>query len=313
MGLSRIAEAMASAPPRSPPVFSTRTPPVTLTYTSWSCNASPALLLSTAHSMLTLPVSTPLATRRGLASGLGATRLSISTSIGRVPSRRQTVTTPGGTSSSLFERKNAEGSSTSTIPRPVISKTPTSLVDPKRFLRARKTLKLWNRSPSNWSTVSTMCSSTRGPAMDPSFVTCPTRTTAMPSLLASRISLAAHSRTCPTPPRAPESRDDSTPQNPVQLPHPGVHPAPALDDGHLAEDHSPTRDPGLLPRRPLRESDDLLALAHLLHKGAPLPTIRAPPEPLGRLMAAVRTDVKRFRSHDPIVLDRRKSTANNGD
>ena len=45
--------------------------------------------------MLTRPVSTPLAIRRGLASGLGATRLSISTSIGRVPSRRQTVTTPG--------------------------------------------------------------------------------------------------------------------------------------------------------------------------------------------------------------------------
>jgi hypothetical protein len=30
------------------------------------------------------------------------------------------------------------------------------------------------------------------------------------------------------------------------------------------------------------------------------------------LMTAVRTDVKCFRSHDPIVLDRRKSTANKG-
>src|ERR671911_452739 len=104
--------------------------------------------------------------------------------------------------------------------------------------------------------------------------------------------------------------DDPTAQNPVQLPYPSVHPAPALDDGNLAEDHSPTRDPGLLPGRPLGETDDLLALAHLLHEGAPPPAIRAPPEPLGRLMAAVRTDVKRFRSHDPIVLDRRKSTAN---
>src|SRR5215212_3562451 len=103
------------------------------------------------------------------------------------------------------------------------------------------------------------------------------------------------------------ARDDPTAQDPVQLPHSGVHPAPALDDGHLAQGQRPPRDPGLLPRRPLREADDLLALAHLLYEGTPLPTIRATPEPLGRLMPAVRTNVKCLRSHTPIVLDRRKS------
>src|SRR5919112_4451606 len=104
--------------------------------------------------------------------------------------------------------------------------------------------------------------------------------------------------------------DDPTAQDPVQLPHPGVHPAPALDDGHLAQGQRPPRDPCLLPRRPLREADHLLALAHLLHEGAPLPTIRATPEPLGLGVPAVGAGVKRFRSHTPIVLDRRKSTAN---
>src|SRR5918995_3005925 len=106
--------------------------------------------------------------------------------------------------------------------------------------------------------------------------------------------------------------DDPTAQNPVQLPYPSVHPAPALDDGNLAEDHSPTRDPGLLPRRPLGETDDLLALAHLLHEGTPLPAIRAPPEPLRFGVPAIGTNIKSLRSHDRIVLDRRKSTVNKG-
>src|SRR5215212_11679387 len=103
--------------------------------------------------------------------------------------------------------------------------------------------------------------------------------------------------------------DDPTAEDPVQLPHPCVHPAPAIDDGHLAQGQRPPCDPALLPRRPLREADDLLALAHLLDEGAPLPAIRAKPEPLGLLVPAVRTNVKTLCSHDWIVLDRRKSTA----
>ena len=56
-----------------------------------------------------------------------------------------------------------------------ISKTPTSFVEPKRFLSARSVRYVRSRSPSNCSTQSTRCSSTRGPASEPSFVTCPTR------------------------------------------------------------------------------------------------------------------------------------------
>ena len=59
--------------------------------------------------------------------------------------------------------------------------------------------------PSNCSTQSTMCSSTRGPASDPSLVTWPTRITAVPCSLATRSSRAATSRTWPTVPGAPPS------------------------------------------------------------------------------------------------------------
>src|SRR5215211_1957273 len=106
------------------------------------------------------------------------------------------------------------------------------------------------------------------------------------------------------------ARYDPTPENPVELPDPGVHPAPALDDGYLAKGQRPTSDPALLPRRPLRKTDDLLALAHLLDEGAPLPAIRATPEPFGLGVPAVGASIVSLGSHTPIVLDRRKSTAN---
>ena len=99
--------------------------------------------------------------------------------------------------------KRAEGSATSTSPPARISNTPTSLVAPKRFFSARRVRKLRSRSPSNSSTQSTRCSSVRGPATVPSFVTCPTRTTAVPSHLATPMIAAAASRTWPTDPGAP--------------------------------------------------------------------------------------------------------------
>ena len=50
---------------------------------------------------------------------------------------------------------------------------PSSSVEPKRCLSARSMRSAWWRSPSNESTVSTTCSSTRGPASAPSLVTWP--------------------------------------------------------------------------------------------------------------------------------------------
>ena len=93
-----------------------------------------------------------------------------SSSTGRVPSRLETTTDPGA-SRGRSDRKNPEGFLTSTSPPSTISKTPISLVEPNRFFTARSTRYEWWRSPSKYSTVSTRCSSTRGPARAPSLVT----------------------------------------------------------------------------------------------------------------------------------------------
>ena len=61
----------------------------------------------------------------------------------------------------------------------------------------------WLRSPSKLITTSTICSSTRGPAMLPSLVTWPTSTSAHPLALAYRISSSAQPRTWLTVPGAP--------------------------------------------------------------------------------------------------------------
>ena len=78
-------------------------------------------------------------------------------------------------------------------------------MEPKRFFSARSVRYERSRSPSKLSTQSTRCSSTRGPAIDPSFVTCPTSITAVPRSLATRISRPATSRTWPTEPAEPVS------------------------------------------------------------------------------------------------------------
>ena len=87
-------------------------------------------------------------------------------------------------------------------PTPVISNTPISSVGPKRFLIARRMRNWCEPSPSNDSTASTICSTTRGPAIWPSLVTWPTRMTAAPVRLAKRISSAAEPRTWVTVPGA---------------------------------------------------------------------------------------------------------------
>ena len=83
------------------------------------------------------------------------------------------------------------------------SKQPTSSTGPKRFFIARTIRKRELRSPSKWSTTSTRCSSTRGPAIAPSLVTWPTSTVVMLRVLATRISAAATSLTWVTPPGTP--------------------------------------------------------------------------------------------------------------
>ncbi len=77
----------------------------------------------------------PLQTRRGGTSSDGDTRAWTSTSNGREPSIAASTTLPGVPVASPTKR--ALASSTSTSPESRISKTPVSLVEPKRFLWAR--------------------------------------------------------------------------------------------------------------------------------------------------------------------------------
>ena len=127
--------------------------------------------------------SRPLDVRRGDGSVEGATSACTSATSGRRPSR-VTVTHVPGTAWSRVDRNSPLGSARPVMPASDRSKQPTSSVGPKRFLTARTRRSRECRSPSNWMTTSTRCSSTRGPAIEPSLVTCPTRRTAMPRALA---------------------------------------------------------------------------------------------------------------------------------
>ena len=81
----------------------------------------------------------PLTIRRGGTSSVGATSAWTSTSSGREPSIAQRIAEPGALRVASAT-KRAEASSTSTRPSSRISKTPASLVEPKRFLSARSVL-----------------------------------------------------------------------------------------------------------------------------------------------------------------------------
>jgi hypothetical protein len=80
--------------------------------------------------------ATPVATRRGIARSLCPTSACTSSNSGRVPSSAQATAAPA--SPSCVRPKTSEGSGTPTRPAPVISKTPTSFVEPKRFFTARR-------------------------------------------------------------------------------------------------------------------------------------------------------------------------------
>ena len=76
-----------------------------------------------------------------------------------------------------------------------ISKMPTSPVGPKRCLTEVRTRSVWWRSPSKESTVSTRCSTARGPARSPSLVTWPTRSSGTPLDFAMRVRRSTQART----------------------------------------------------------------------------------------------------------------------
>ena len=145
--------------------------------------------------------SQPTTARRGVPSEVGATSACNSTSTGRVPSMPANTAVPG-LPRSRSERNNSEGLETSRRPKPVISNTPISSVGPIGSSTARRMRNCCEPSPSNDSTASTMCSTTRGPAIWPSLVTWPTRMIAAPDFLANRISACAEAPTWVTVPGA---------------------------------------------------------------------------------------------------------------
>ena len=123
------------------------TPPATFTKRSHGPNETPCLRSSTAASSATRFGSTPMHLRWPVPYDVGATSACTSTSSGRVP-LTVAVTTEPACPSGRSARKSADGSDTSASPLPFISKTPSSLVLPNRFLCARRTRKACVASPS---------------------------------------------------------------------------------------------------------------------------------------------------------------------
>ena len=70
------------------------------------------------------------------------------------------------------------------------------MVEPNRFFADRSRRQELIGSPSMYRTTSTMCSSTRGPAMSPPLVTCPVMTTGTPAPLAHSSRERVHSLIC---------------------------------------------------------------------------------------------------------------------
>ena len=128
--------------------------------------------------MASRPASRPWADRRGMASGDLATRACSSTTRGRWPSSVGTTTEPGRRGLAVGQEQAAGVGHPGQAVVGHLEQARARSVGPKRCLTARSRRRAWWRSPSKDRTVSTTCSSTRGPARAPSLVTWPTRTVA---------------------------------------------------------------------------------------------------------------------------------------
>ena len=125
------APATRNATARSTPASATRAPPATLAYTSAPPTVTPRVRSSTASNIASRPASSPCAALRGMDVALGATRACTSTSIGREPSSTGATTDPEAPVR-LSARNIAEASATSARPCSLMSKRPSSSVEPKR-------------------------------------------------------------------------------------------------------------------------------------------------------------------------------------
>ena len=104
------------------------------------------------------------------AGSSGVTSACTSTSSGREPSTVAMTTEPGTPAGARRAAPRRASRRRRARPRPSRRRRSRSRSRSGSSPRARSR-NAWSRSPSKYSTVSTMCSSTRGPAMAPSFVT----------------------------------------------------------------------------------------------------------------------------------------------
>ena len=126
--------------------------------------ASPARRSSTASSSASRPPSRPWALRRAgdARRDRHGERLDLDEQRALALHRRHDDR-PGHAGAAVGEEQLRRVGHARRGPCPVISNRPSSSVEPKRCLTARSRRRAWWRSPSNDSTVSTTCSSTRGP------------------------------------------------------------------------------------------------------------------------------------------------------
>ena len=136
-GLALTDDTSAAATAKSAAGSAIRRPPATFKKMSLPESGTPQRASRTAVSIANRPESQPTTLRRGLASEEGATRASISTSKGRVPSNPAKTAVPA-TSCWRSPKNNSDGLGTCCRPCSDISKTPISSVAPKRFLTPRK-------------------------------------------------------------------------------------------------------------------------------------------------------------------------------
>ena len=173
MGLSARLDASASATGRSQAVSVTSSPPTRFTNTSCSCSDTPAWRFITANNMATRWASSPCATRRGEPKRMRSTRRL------QLDQQRPATVARDRHDAARRRRARARQENRRRIAHLAQAGSPmwknaSSPTEPKRFLVARTLRKRLDASLSKYSTVSTRCSSTRGPAMAPSLVTWPT-------------------------------------------------------------------------------------------------------------------------------------------
>ena len=210
-GRSRRALTTARHTARSAPGSVSRTPPTAEANTSCWARRSPARRSSTASSSASRPPSRPCALRRGGTPGVtGLVSACTSTSSGRWPSSVGVTAEPADTrcggrrGTAGWRRARRSSPCTGHLEHAELAGGAEAVLD--RAQQPQRVVAVALEA----STVSTTCSSTRGPARPPSLVTWPTSThgQAAPLGLGDQAVGAAADlhRRCPAPSRAPGRR-----------------------------------------------------------------------------------------------------------